>query len=103
MKQKPMKQKPVETLIEAYDQEELPALLRPASDEQLKEWETLLKEEDQRLGALLKDPDPVLLDMDKLDALEDRQDAVYGALLDVRDEQEKRAGQILKKINNYKS
>jgi hypothetical protein len=80
--------KPIETLIKTYDLDELPVFLQRASDEQLKEWEALLDEEYDHLGAVLDDP--VLLDMDKLDAIEERHDAVLGALMDVREEQKSR-------------
>jgi hypothetical protein len=82
--------RPIETLIETFDLGELPVFLRQASDEQLKEWEALLDEEYDRLRAVFDDP--VLLDMDKLDAIEERHDAVIATLIDVRDEQERRAG-----------
>jgi hypothetical protein len=40
---------------------------------------------------VLDHPDSVLLGIDKLAAIEDRQDAVSAALMEVRDEQEERA------------
>lgn len=83
---------PIETLIEAYDQGELAALIQSVDDAQLNEWEALLWEEYDRLEAVLEHPDPVWLDADKLEAIEDRHDAVDGALFDVREELERRAG-----------
>jgi hypothetical protein len=76
--------------MEAYDLEELPVLLRRATDEELGKWKALLKEEDDRLQAVLEHPHSALWGIDKLQAIEDRQDAVLVARMELKDEQEKR-------------
>jgi hypothetical protein len=82
---------PIETLIEACDREELPGLLQRASDEQLGKWEALVQEEDNRLLAVIDHPEVILFDRDKLQAIEDRQDAVSEVQWALKEEQEKRA------------
>jgi hypothetical protein len=83
---------PIETLIEAYYRDdELPRLLQRATDEQLGKWEALLQEEDNRLLAVIDHPDPILFDYDKLQTIEERQDAVSEVHWALKEEQDERA------------